>query len=202
MNATVNISIKGNPHLDKQVTFALASALTFVAKEAQTASLKSIRENFQVRTNWDQPWSPFGIRIKPATKNNLTATVGTAAGWLEKFSENQSGYIVHLPQGKFLAIPTSNVRRSKRDLILKSLRPNALRGKRDVLLPMREGGGFVLFQRRGRGPKGFLVALYILKPLAKIKQRDVLFGPTRQVFERRFADIFEERLKVAFATAR
>lgn len=202
LTAKISVSVKGNPHLDKQTAFALASALTLTAKEAQPAVSKAVRGTFTVRSNWDQPSNIFGIRVKPATKQNLVAIVGTAADWLEKFLKEPQGIVVKLPQGEFIAIPTSNVRRTKRDIIQKAQRPNALRGKRDELLPMKSGKGFILAQRRGKGPRSKLVVLYVLVPRAKIPQKDILFGPTRRVFQNRFAAIYEKQLQKAFATAR
>src|SRR5258707_820967 len=117
LKSKITVAVKGTTQLDKQTTFALASSLTMVAKEAQAETVKEIRGTFTVRSNWDKPSNVFGIRIKGATKQNLVAIVGTAAYWLEKFVQEPPGSIViKLPQGEFLAIPTSNVRRTKRDL--------------------------------------------------------------------------------------
>jgi hypothetical protein len=209
----ISISIKGNPHLDKQTTFGLATTLTEVAVRARRGSIAAIEKNFTIRTNWDTS-GPFQVKIKPATKQSLTATMGTAADWLGKFLRGEpGGIVVNLPQGKFLAVPTTNVRRSKRDVIRNGQRPRDFMGKRDVLLPMRSGKGFVLFQRVSgtsrrkffgsrRGGSSDLVAMYILTPAAKIRQRDLLEGPARQVIEQHWASIFDEKLKKAFATAR
>jgi hypothetical protein len=213
--AKVTSTISGNKYLDKQTTFALASALTLVAKDIQTATAKGLDKQqggaFEIRTNWNRPSNIFGVRIKPATKQKLEAWVGTAAEWLAKFVEdNRPGSIVlKLPRGEFIAIPTSNVRRTKRDLIRAAQRPAALRGKRDVVLPLKSGKGFVLFQgkpssyrgekRSGRGKGGRLVALYILVPFARIVEKDVLYGPARKVFLKRFGDIYQGQLRKAFA---
>lgn len=199
-SAKITTSIVGNPHLDKQTIFALASGLTLTAKEIQAATIKEIEGSFTVRTNWDKPSNIFGVRIKPATKQKLDAWIGTAADWLEKFIKEPAGSIVlKLPQGEFLAIPTSNVRRTKRDLIRATQRPQAIRGKRDVLLPMKSGKGFVLFQAKGPRGRGNLVALYFLVPRAKIREKDVLFGPATKVFQRRFGAIYYQQLRKAFA---
>jgi hypothetical protein len=209
-------TIAGSKDLNKQTTFAVASALTLTAKEIQTATVKALDKSeggaFEIRTNWNKPSNVFGVRIKPATKQNLTAVVGTAADWLEKFVREREGSIVlKLPRhGNFVAIPTSNVRRTKRDIIRASQRPAALRGKSDVVLPLRSGKGFVLFQGKpsgvrgvrkstARGQSGRLVALYILVPQARIREKDVLFGPAKRVFERRFVDIYEQQLRKALA---
>jgi hypothetical protein len=94
------------------------------------------------------------------------------------------------------------VRRTKRDLIRASQRPRALEGKRDFLVPMRDGRGFLLLQRRGRGRNTKNVALYLLVKRARIKEKDVLYGPARRAFEKNFDRIFSRQLEQALATAR
>jgi hypothetical protein len=212
INSTISVSIKGNPNLDKQSTFALASSLTMVAKEAQVVVRDAIESNFTIRTSWDRT-GPFSVKIQPATKQDLVAVIGTAADWLEKFlREDQGAIVINHPRGQFLAVPTSAVRRTKRQIVRALDRPRNLRGKGDIVLPLKKGGGFVLLQRVGprarldarnpRYPKSRLVALYVLTPAAKIRQKDVLAGPVIKVFEKRFADILEQQLKKAFATAK
>jgi hypothetical protein len=218
----ITIKLEGNPHLEKQTRFALASALTKVGKEAQTAVQKSLRGTFQIRNNWLEQSNALGIRIKPAKKDDLTITIGTAAEFLEKFMKGTAGSVViHSPlHGRFLAVPTTNVRRTKRQIIQAVQRPAALRGKRDFVLPMRKGGGFVLFQSVGRRATRTaslnealskygkrrgnrqIVALYILKPTVKIREVDVLQGPVHDTFAKRFGIVFEDQLIKAFKTAR
>jgi hypothetical protein len=191
-----------NLDLNKQQRFALAQTLTAVAQKAQDASIKAIEGNFAVRTSWYKKQNVYGVRVKPATKANLTAVVGTAADWLEKFVREPPGSVVlKLPQGEFLAIPTSNVRRTKRDLIRAMQRPRALRGA-VYKLPLKSGRGFVLMQRQGRGSQRRNVALYILVKRARIKEKDVLFGPARRAFEINFSKLYAENLARALATAK
>jgi hypothetical protein len=192
-----------NLDMSKQVVFALAATLTAVAKLGQTASIKAIEGAFTVRTNWDKPSNVFGVRVKPATKTNLTAVVGTAAEWLEKFvREPQGSVVLKLPRGEFLAIPTTNVRRTKRDLIRATQRPQAIRGKRDFLVPLRSGRGYLLLQRQGRGRQKKNVVLYVLVKRARIKEKDVFYGPVRRAFEQNFDKVYRGQLERALATAR
>jgi len=203
LQGKISVSIVGNKNLDKQTTFALASALTLTAKEIQTETIKTLEGTFTVRNNWNKPSNALGVRVKPATKQKLETWIGTAADFLEKFIREPAGSIVlKIPQGEFLAIPTTNVRRTKRDIIRATQRPQKLRGKRDFVLPMKSGKGFVLFQEQGRGVNTKRVALYILVPRAKIREKDVLFGPAKRVFEKRFPQIYENQLRRAFAGAR
>ncbi len=202
IGATLKLKISGDPRLERQTTFALASTLTLTAKEIQTETIKALDKDqggaFQIRTNWARPSNIYGVRVKPATKQKLESWVGTAADWLQKFIEKPEGSIVlKLPQGDFIAIPTSNVRRTKRDIIRATQRPRALKGKRDVLVPMKSGKGFLLFQERGRGASAKMVLLYLLVRSARIREKDVLFAPAKKVYLRRFGAIYEQQLRKA-----
>ena len=201
ISTRTKVSISGNRELDKQTRFGVVGALTAVTKEAQSAVQKKIRGSFTVRNDWDVR-GPLAIKVRPATKQDLSAWVGTGFEQLEKFMRQESGVIVDLPQGRYFAIPTTNVRRTKRDIIQRGQRPRALIGKRDFIIKTRKRGVLVLFQRRGRGKNSRLVALYVLYPRRKIKEIDVLFGPTLKVFEKRFASILEQKISQAFATAK
>jgi len=202
INSRITVSLTGSTQFDKQANFALASSLTLVAKEIQLGVIKQIESSFAVRSGWDKPSNIFGVRVKPATKQDLSAWIGTAADWLEKFIQQPAGAIVvKLPQGEFLAIPTKNVRRTKRDIISRAQRPRALMGKRDFILVTRRGL-HILMQRRGRGQASYLVPLYFLVKRARIREKDFLAGPSEQIFGKRFLDIFTDQLQKAYRTAK
>lgn len=201
LRSKIKVSTTGL-EMDKQTTFALAAALTATAKLGQAASLKAIHGAFQIRTTWSER-GPFAVKVRPATKLNLNAWVGTAAEWLEKFVREPAGStVIKLPHGEYLAIPTTNVRRTKRDLIRATQRPRAIKGKRDFLVPLKSGRGFLLMQTQGRGRQKKAVVLYVLVRRARIKERDVLYGPVRKAYEQNFSKILGTQLERAFATAR
>lgn len=183
----------GQFNVAKQVTFALASALTAVAKEAQAASIADIEETFTVRNTWDQPSNAMGIKALPASRDDLTAAVATRADWLHEETRPK------LPFGNYLAIPTKNVRRSKRDIIQKGQRPKNLR--RAFIIKTRNGTA-MLFQRRGKGKRSEIVAMYKLVPRALIRKQSTLVEPTVAVFEKRFNPLFEQKLREAIRTAK
>jgi hypothetical protein len=180
-----------------QVTFALAATLTAVAKEASAASVKEIERDFTVRNTWDQPGNAMGIKALPATKGDLSSAVATRADWLIPHEEGED----KTPRraGGNLAIPTVDVRRTKRDIIQRSQRPRALAGKAFVL---KTRNGPVLARWQGRGKNRRLVVLYRLKPRARIRKQSTVVAPTVRTFERRFDPIFAEQLRKALATAR
>lgn len=187
-------SSKGN--LEKQVTFATAQALTQTAKDAQSAVIKSVESTFTVRNKWTQPSNKFGIKIIPARKDKLQSAVVTDADWLNLHETGGT----KTPDGNSIAIPTENVRRTKRQLIQKSQRPAALRGKRDVVLMTKNGP--VLFQRRGRKGATRLVALYQLEPRARIKRQSTVLTPTEKTVQAKLSSNFHQALLNAIATAK
>lgn len=214
ISTTFKISRFGNRELSKQESFARVSALTKTAHDVKTSQIKATEEKFTIRNNWNTR-GPLAFKVKGATKQNPVALIETAAEFLEKFIRERPGsFTIKLPQGNFIAIPTSNVKRTKRDIIRAAQRPAALRGKRDVVLPMKSGRGYVLFQGKpnrsrgerrssgGRGRAGRLVALYILTPRARIKQVDVIQGPAEKTVQKRFAINYAAALEKALATAR
>ncbi len=195
VSVTVTGDIKKLLSLDKQLVFAAASALTAVAQEAQTASVKAIEHTFTTRGKWYLPSNRFGMRITPARKDNLEAAVRTAADWLTL--HDTAG--TKVPHGSFIAIPTKNVRRTKRQIIQKAQRPRNL--KRSFVIKTSKGVN-VLFQRQGRGKSSDLVAMYILEPRARIKKESTIVEIVPKVVQRRFERIFNEKLEQAIATAR
>lgn len=182
--------------MNKQIRFATAVALTKTAKQAQTAAITSLKNNFTIRNNWIEPGNKLGIRITPARKDNLTAEVKTAADFLKKFETGED----KLPRGKRLAIPTANVRRNKKDIIPRGLRPSALRDKRTFVLETKSGP--VLFQRKFKGKRSQIVALYNLESKARIKKRPSFYAPVDNAVRANFNSNFNEAVANAFKTAR
>jgi hypothetical protein len=185
------------PNLVKQVTFALAQTLTGVVKEAQSVVISDIENTFTVRNNWDKPSNAMGINALPATKTDLSAALVTRADWLIAHEEGED----KVPEGNSLAVPSKNVRRTKRDIIQRSQRPKALRGKRDVVLPLK-GGGTGLFQRKGKGKNSRLVFLYALAKRARIRKQATVVEPAVKVVEKKFGKLFYANLKKALRSAR
>lgn len=181
----------------KQLTFAAAKGLTATAKQAQGAVQNDLKNKFTLRTNWMAQSNKFGIRVKSATKNDLTAEVGTNADFLEKFETGED----KTPRGKLLAIPTLNVRRNKKQLIPRNQRPAALRDKRTVVMKTKSGN-VVLFQRKYKGKRAKLVALYNLSAVAKIKKDSPVIVPALRVIRQRLNKNIGNEFIKALKTAR
>lgn len=180
--------------LAKQFQFALAKTLTAVAIEARDASIAEIKGTFTIRNTWVNPGSAVGIKALPASKLDLESAVATRADWLiahEVEGEKK-------PRGKNLAVPTSNVRRTKRQIIQKTQRPKNLRGA----IVIKTDSGPILFQRTGKGAASRLLPLYRLIRRARLKKTHVFFDPISKTVGKRFDPIFYAQLRRAIATAK
>ena len=182
--------------IGRQLPFALASALTATVKNAQSAIINSLDDQFTIRSQWWKPSNRFGIKIKAAKKNNPVAEVGTNADWLEKFETGKD----KLPRGRSLAIPTDNVRRNKKQIITRGNRPKALRSKRTFVLPTKSGP--VLFQRKYRGKRSYIVPLYNLDPKAKIEKNSPVIEPALKSIRDNLNKNFVKSMDQALRTAR
>lgn len=180
--------------LEKQINFAAARALTETAKQSQDASIKAIQATFTTRGKWYLPSNRYGVKVRAARKENLEATVGTAADWLSLHETAGT----KTPRNNYLAVATSNVRRTKRDIIVKSNRPRNL--KRSFVMTTKRGI-HVLFQRFGRA-RGDIRAMYILIPRARIKKDSTVVAITEKVVMRRFASLYDKALREALASAK
>jgi hypothetical protein len=196
----------------RQLPFALASSLTQTAKDIQAKELEILPTMFTLRTKWYQPKTKYGINVDPATKGNLKARVFSDADWLAL--QEQGGEKIPHKGRVMLAMPSTNVRRSKSGIIPPAMRPRALlsgyyikrgRGKTGggkVILAGGVNGAFIgpmrsgkpaIFQRVGKGLK----LMYTLQPTAPITPRAFFFKVGRIQ-----AGMFPVNFWNAFAEAR
>ena len=182
--------------IGKQLPFAVASALTATAKDAQTEIDSELGDKFTLRNNWWKANTPLGIKIKPAKKTDQSAEVGSNFDALEKF---ETGADKTPRGGSRLAVPTDNVRRNKKQIIPRGARPNALRDKRTFVLQTRNGP--VLFQRKFKGKRSRIVALYNLERRVRIRKNSPVIEPAlkaiRANLDKNFLAALEKALKTA-----
>lgn len=181
--------------ISKQIDFGTALGLTNTAKEGQKAVMKALGDTFTLRGGWFNQSNKYGIRIKMARRDDLAAEVRTAAEWL---ALHETGGDKTPRSGRSIAVPTDEVRRNKRLIIAKSQRPAALRGKNTFVLNTKNGR--VLFQRKGKGKKSRIVALYNLEPRVKIKKQSTFYEPIQQVVRTRLKENIRLGIHKAFAT--
>jgi hypothetical protein len=170
----------------RQIPFATARALTMTARDAQSDLRAEMPKRFTLRTSRVNK----GIRITPATKGNLAAVVGS----IDWFMRDQETGGTRKASGHRIAVP-KGVRRTKRDLISKALRPTPVRDKpRVFLVKAASGAGIMQRQGQGRCP---ITALYWLKKSVSIKPR---FGFKAQV-EATVRDRFESNFMISLSQA-
>jgi len=189
-----------------EMPFALAKALTTTAQDVQARIIADLPRRFTLRTKWYQPNTPFGFKIEKATKTSLVAKVYTTAPWMQL---QETGGIKRA-QGKRLAVPfeqkTGNrpgvvfgVKRTKRDLIMKSQKPQALGSKAFVIKGRR---GDLLATRTGKGKRSVLRILYGLETQANVPARLRFAETAQEVVDRGWRRTFEEAIAFALRTSR
>lgn len=192
---TPNIRIAQRPPSAKDIlrnlNFGHAVGLTKTAKEGQEAVKAEQKQRFTIRNKW-QDFGPFAIRIKPATRDNLKAEIGTAADFLLAHEEGRD----KTPRGANIAIPTDQVRRNKKLIIPKGQRPKGLGAKVFVLQTKK---GPVLAQRIKKGKRKGLIVLYGLEKKARIKKTETFYPVIRKVVERRMEANIKREVAKALA---
>lgn len=176
-----------------QMPFAASKALNSLAFETRDTVRASMPNNFTIR----RPWVSRQIEVRErADKRNLTATVGTsqAGRFLAKHEEGGTRPAL----GRYIAIPTRAVRRTKTDQIRKSERPASL-GARASVIDYR-GNQWLALNRARKGNS--LRLLYLLKPRAEIDERLQLHEQGQRVVKLKAARALNEAMAYALKTAR
>lgn len=189
---------------EKEIQFATAKGLTKSAQDVQAAVIAKLPEQFTLRTGWYKPNTPYGFKIRMATKQDLVAVVYTKAPWM--LLQEEGG--VKKVSGKRLAVPLEykqgavpgvayGVRRTKRDLIVKSQKPRNLSNG----FVIKGKSGDLLAQRTGKGKRSMLRILYALEQQATIKKRlgfeDTARKVLREVWRKNFSDALDYALKTS-----
>ena len=177
----------------KQLPFAIARALTVTARDVQDEVRNNLTQRFTLRNNWVRQ----GIQIQRATKQNLESIVFSRDAFmgLQELGGAKS------PLGNYLAVPTSLVRRTPKDMIRKADRPKSL-GDKVEMIEFRGRKWLALKRSRKGRNKTELRLMYLLVPRAdiepRLKLRDDGLRVSQAVFERRL----KESLELALRTAR
>jgi hypothetical protein len=176
-----------------QLPFAASKALNSLAFETRDKVRGSMPSNFTIR----RPWVTRQIEVKQrADKRNLEAVLGTsqAGRFLAKHEDGGTRPAL----GRYIAIPTRAVRRTKTDQIRKSDRPASL-GARASVIDYR-GNHWLALNRARKGNSLRLV--YLLKPQAKIDERLQLHEQGQSVIRQQGSKALREALDYALKTAK
>ena len=175
-----------------QLPFICSLAVNNTAKKAQAAFLSSFQSNpnFILRKPWWKPGNAMGFNVQFGNKQDPTAMIYSSAKWIASFEEGET----RTPRGANFALPTENVRRTKRDLIAPSNKPRALRSSFTRRLSGGKLGLFVALKRRA-------VLKYIFQPLAHIKPtlhfKQVITETVLRVWPAEFNAAFERAMRGA-----
>lgn len=146
-----------------ELRFGIAKGLTSLANGIRDKVMQELPGRFTLRTTWWQR-GPYAIKTQKATKQTLTASIFTAAPWMKLQEEGGTKQA----QGKRLAMPMLDVKRTKRDLIRANQKPRALQKAFHI---KTHAGLEILAIRTGRGKRSQLHLMYMLKRSANIQKR-------------------------------
>jgi hypothetical protein len=181
----------------KSLNFGIARGLTKTAGEGQQASIGAIKGTFTVRSPWYEPRTPVGIKREIATPTNLKARVHTSARFLQLHETGGD----KIPYKNYLAIPTTNARKTKQSKIPSRLLPKNLR---NAFVIVSKGGVRLLCVRKGTGKKSSrgVVPMYVLVKKSKIKEQSVFYKPIEKVVMRRLSQNVADSVAAALSDIR
>ena len=203
MNITVKVDVDAAVRsvrgiADSQIPWATALALTRTAEQVRDKVITGLPGKFTLRNTWWRARTRYGFNVGVAKKHDHRAWVYTRAPWMQL---QETGGI-KTPRGKMIAIPTSNVRRTKTQMITRCQRPCALlrKGKRKGFFAETKSGQLAIFQRTGRH-RYPIRAMYQLRPTAKISERLMMLKTAQatvpEVWQKNFTEAFNEAIRTA-----
>jgi hypothetical protein len=197
----------------EQVPFAAAGGLTDTAFDAKAGVVAEMPSRFTIR----RPWITQGVRVIPATKQKLEATVYDKDPFMGLQETGGTKASIHkrvFDYGDFLAIPL-DARRSKSDVVAKQDWPQNLVDP--FILTAKDGRKYLAVHAITSGKSGAVNVsrargkqkratgtrlMYVLVPKVEMQAR-FNFGPTAiRVAAERWPINFAARLAQGIATAR
>lgn len=181
-----------------QMPFATSRALNSLAFDVRDKVRGSMPENFTIRRRW----VVNQLQVKQrADKRQLEAVVGTsdAAKFLAKHEEGGTRTAL----GRYVAIPTRAVKRTKTDQIRKSDRPASLGSKASVV--DYNGNKWLALNKSRKWAQGSASKtrlLYLLKPRTQIDERLELHEQGQYIIKQRGTQALKDAVDAALKTAR
>lgn len=188
----------------KQIPFATARALTWTAKDAQKELMALMPQTFNVTRKWWLQRQPTGIKVKPAKKAELEATVYTLAYFA--FLQEHGG--IKTPfKSRGILIPTERTPKygrkaggAKKVLAGKKILRRGGKADGDPVITL-ESGKRGVFRRRGK-KRLPIELLYTYVPRAEVRARMEFEDNARKQSIKVFDFFFSKSLERALATAR
>jgi hypothetical protein len=183
IEATNTANKKLSQIANRQIPFAISKTLTNIAQKSQEEVRQQIRERFFIRKK--SGGFESSIRIKPATKTNLTAEVYTFATFA---ALQQTGGIKKAKDGR-LAIPSyQSINQVKKRSDANS--PSSyLAG--DAFKIIAKSGQEMIAKRNGKELK----ILYFLRKSSNINKRLNMVEITIKTIKDRFNEVLQKNLK-------
>lgn len=169
-----------------EIPFATAMALTKTAKDVQSDMIEHTKQRYTIRKPWLEK-GKYSIRTTPAKKNNLTAKVWNDAPFMMLHEKGGD----KMPKGKYIAIPTADVKRNKKDIIPEAQRPRTLIDK-GAYKAITKKGTALLLMKKG---KKIVKYLYSLIEKATIKPTWEFEKTARKSAEKHWAKNMMEALR-------
>ncbi len=181
----------------RNVRFAAMQAVNDTGREVQQFTVnKLLPEKFTLRSRgsaWQKPGNKLGFNLKFASKQTLTATLGSQANWLEL--QEKGG--TKTAKGHRVAI-AAQVRDTPTSIIPSRRKPRRLlERKQAFIIATRKGD--VVFERTG--PRE-LKPLYALKPSARVPARLQFISHASALADATFSQRFTMRFASAVASSR
>lgn len=175
--------------IPKQINYGASVGLNNLATHMRDSELAGAKNALTLRGRWYEPRSRFGFNVQFAKKNDLNASVYTRADWLVLHAEGGT----KTARGR-IAIPTAEVKRSKRDIITRANRPRNVKGS--FLIHTSKGDAIAV--RKGKGKRSRLVILYWLEKQAKIKKVFDFYEIGKKVYDRNAHRYISDGIDIAF----
>ncbi|MBF0625830.1 MAG: hypothetical protein HQL82_13605 [Magnetococcales bacterium] len=195
---TVNENVIGHAFsdLEKQLRFAAAQALTRTVQDAQEEVKRQLPERFTIRTGW----LAKGIRIRPASRNNLKASVLVKDAFM---ALQETGGDKTSPFGDALGVPVG-ARPTPAVVTRPSKFPGALLAKKGFFIaPIVHGSRTMgVWKRTGKGRGERLTLMYVFERKVRLEPKFGFHETVRKVALESFPHRFAEALRQALASRR
>ncbi|MEB3302018.1 MAG: DUF6441 family protein [Cyanobacteriota bacterium] len=181
-----------------QMRFATSKALNSLAFDVRDQVRSTMPQNFTIRRRWVV--NQLQVR-KKATKADLEAVVGTSEPGKFLAKHEEGGTRTAL--GRYIAIPTRAVKRTKTDQIRKSDRPANLGAKATVV--DYDGNKWLALNKSRKWAQGSASKtrlLYLLKPRTQIDERLELHEKGQAVIRTKGSQALKDAVDYALKTAR
>ena len=186
-------------NIPSQLDYGVALGLNKTAEQMRESEISAAKNTFTIRGSWWQPKTRFGFNVNYAKKNSLTAEVYTRANWLDLHVTGG----IKTPKGSNLALPSSDVKRNKKDMITRANRPKNIRGAFKINVTTKTGKHMTAIAKKvGRGKNKKIVVMYWLEKNAQIKKEYDFFEIGKKVFDRNVKKYIGSGIAQAFRTAK